>query len=423
MGRGRCFPPNGPIPAVSNRPVLRPSRSSPAITSSSPAALAETLRNTGSIFETSIGHPMAGSGRKVDETMSPTTGPAAWLDRHAGRRGGRFVVRHPADLRPARAANRSGRPQPQGLAPAAPRPERPQLARPGDARHARQRRALSADRLVGAVPAHPDRSRQRAAARAGRRRRAPDAGAAEVSRRARSRSSGTPPTGSLPWPAAGTRPTRAQIRLSLQARQAALGTAVARLLVENNESEEQTAARVQDIYGQVQRQVYIFLAATFIAIVLTSLYLIRSNRRLFARLASLSNERREIAQQMIATRESTLREISRELPRRIRADSDGDGIDAGAAPASTRRKARRCAPSCAKSARSPRRRSTTCGACLRRSIRRFSRRPGLERTIEWYLSTLERQLDVAVSYEQSGTPSCRSTARSAFTCTACCRKR
>ena len=35
-----------------------------------------------------------------------------------------------------------------------------------------------------------------------------------------------------------------QIRLSLQARQAALSTAVARLLVENNESEEQTAQRV-----------------------------------------------------------------------------------------------------------------------------------------------------------------------------------
>ena len=60
---------------------------------------------------------------------------------------------------------------------------------------------------------------------------------------------------------------RAQIRLSLQARQAALGTAVARLLVENNESEEQTAARVQGIYDQVQRQVYWFLAATLAAIV------------------------------------------------------------------------------------------------------------------------------------------------------------
>ncbi len=43
---------------------------------------------------------------------------------------------------------------------------------------------------------------------------------------------------------------RAQIRLSLQARQAALSTAVARLLVQNNESEEQTAQQVQDIYAQ-----------------------------------------------------------------------------------------------------------------------------------------------------------------------------
>ena len=64
---------------------------------------------------------------------------------------------------------------------------------------------------------------------------------------------------------------RAQIRLSLQARQAALSTSVARLLEENNANEQATALRVQDIYGQVQRQVYIFLAATFIAIALTSL--------------------------------------------------------------------------------------------------------------------------------------------------------
>ena len=37
---------------------------------------------------------------------------------------------------------------------------------------------------------------------------------------------------------------RAQVSVSLQARQAALSTAVARLLIENNEAEEQTAQRV-----------------------------------------------------------------------------------------------------------------------------------------------------------------------------------
>src|SRR5262245_16625445 len=106
---------------------------------------------------------------------------------------------------------------------------------------------------------------------------------------------------------------RAQIRLSLEERQAALSTAVERLIVQNNPSEEQTAQQVQDIYGRVQRQVYWFLAATLAAIVATSLYLIHSNRRLFAQLAALSDERRELARMLIATRESTLREIAREL--------------------------------------------------------------------------------------------------------------
>ena len=114
---------------------------------------------------------------------------------------------------------------------------------------------------------------------------------------------------------------RAQIRVSLQARQAALNTLVARLLVQNNVSEEQTALRVQEIYSDVQRQVYWFLAATLAAIVATSLYLIRTNRRLFARLAALSDERRELARTLIATRESTLREIARELHVEARPDA------------------------------------------------------------------------------------------------------
>ena len=58
--------------------------------------------------------------------------------------------------------------------------------------------------------------------------------------------------------------------------------------MQNNESEEQAAQRISQIYDRVQRQVYIFLTAMLIAIVLTSLYLIRSNRMLFARLAELS---------------------------------------------------------------------------------------------------------------------------------------
>src|SRR3989449_828826 len=106
---------------------------------------------------------------------------------------------------------------------------------------------------------------------------------------------------------------REQIRLSLQARPQALSTAVSRLLIENNEGEEQAAARIAQIYDGVQRQLYIFLVATLTTIVLTSLYLTRSNRQIFARLAEVSEQRSELAQKLISTQESTLRHISREL--------------------------------------------------------------------------------------------------------------
>ncbi len=204
--------------------------------------------------------------------------------------------------------------------------------------------------------------------------------------------------------ASGQEPeARAQIRLSLQARQAALGTSVARLLRENNESEEAAAAQVQDIYSRVQRQVYVFLAASFVAIVLTSLYLIRSNRQLFARLAFLSNQRRELAQQMIATRESTLREISRELH-----DEFGQILTA---MGSMLGRAGRHTPE-GSPLRAELREIGEIAQTTLDNVRGLSQslhpsileEAGLEQTIEWYLSTLERQLDVAVSYERTGAP-------------------
>ena len=97
------------------------------------------------------------------------------------------------------------------------------------------------------------------------------------------------------------------MRFSLQERQAALeygGGAAAR--AEQCQRGADRAAGAGHL-RPVQRQVYWFLAATLAAIVATSLYLIHSNRRLFAQLAALSDERRELAQRFIATRESTLR--------------------------------------------------------------------------------------------------------------------
>jgi signal transduction histidine kinase len=193
-----------------------------------------------------------------------------------------------------------------------------------------------------------------------------------------------------------------QIELSLQARQAALTAMVARLLVQNNEAEEQTARRVQEIYGQVQRQVYWLLAATLAAIAATGLYLIYSNRRLFAQLASLSEERRELARELISTREATLREISRELHDEFGQILTAMGSMLGRAG-----------------------RQLTEGAPLREELREIGEiaqstldkvrglsqtlhpsildELGLASTIEWYLSTVEKQFGIKVSYERSGT--------------------
>jgi signal transduction histidine kinase len=196
---------------------------------------------------------------------------------------------------------------------------------------------------------------------------------------------------------------REQIRISLQARLAALATAVARLLVQNNESEERTAAQVTGIYDRVQRQAYVFLTATLIAIVLTSLYLIRANRSLFNQLATLSEQRSDLAQKLISTQESTLRHISRELH-----DDFGQILTAmGVMLGRTRNQVaegtrlhkdlvevREIAQTTLEKVRS-----------LSQALHPVMLdEAGLEQTIEWYLPVVERQTGIGISYEKSGTP-------------------
>ena len=106
---------------------------------------------------------------------------------------------------------------------------------------------------------------------------------------------------------------RVQVRLSLEARQDALSTAVARLLVQNNEGEEQAAARTRQIHDQVERNLYIFLAAMLLLLAAVSAYLIRYDRRVFDQVTALSSRRSELAQQLISMQEQIFGSISREL--------------------------------------------------------------------------------------------------------------
>jgi signal transduction histidine kinase len=196
---------------------------------------------------------------------------------------------------------------------------------------------------------------------------------------------------------------REQIRLSLQARQQALSTAVSRLLVENNEGEEQAAASIAQIYDGVQRQLYLFLAATLVTIVLTSLYLIRSNRQIFARLTELSEQRSDLAQKLISTQESTLRHISRELH-----DEFGQVLTAiGSMLGRAGKHAAEGSP-----LREDLKEVQEIAQSTLNNIRTLSQalhpvvleEAGLESTLDWYIPTVGRQTGLALHYEKTGQP-------------------
>ncbi|HYL84117.1 MAG TPA: histidine kinase [Candidatus Angelobacter sp.] len=196
---------------------------------------------------------------------------------------------------------------------------------------------------------------------------------------------------------------REQIRVSLQARQQALSTAVSRLLVENNEGEEQAAASIAQIYDGVQRQLYLFLGATLIAIVLTSLYLIRSNRQIVARLAELSEQRSDLAQKLISTQESTLRHISRELH-----DEFGQILTAiGSMLGRAGRQAPEGSP-----LRQDLQEVQEIAQSTLNNIRTLSQalhpvlleEAGLESTLDWYISTVGRQSGIELHYDKTGHP-------------------
>ena len=196
---------------------------------------------------------------------------------------------------------------------------------------------------------------------------------------------------------------RQQIQLSLQERQAALSTAVARLLVQNTENEEQAGRKIVQIYDRVQHQVYFFLAATLLAILLNGLSLIRWNRRLFARLAEISARRSELAQKLIATQESTLRYISRELH-----DEFGQILTA---IGSMLRRAGTHAPEGSTLRADLQEVLETVQSTLEK-VRSLSQalhpvmldEAGLESTLDWYIPTVERQTGIAISYEKQGEP-------------------
>ncbi len=195
-------------------------------------------------------------------------------------------------------------------------------------------------------------------------------------------------------------PARDLIRSSLEPQQAAIASNVAQLLIQNNASEERAAARIQSIYAGVERNVYYFLGAALIAIVLTSLYLIRSNRRLFERLARLSAQRSELARKLISMQEEVLRSISREL-------HDEFGQILTAIGAMLTRAAKQQAPPAFQESLQEVREIAQGTLEKTRSLYQ-SLHPailddgGLEQALTWYIPVFQKQTGIRVQYQKSG---------------------
>jgi signal transduction histidine kinase len=201
----------------------------------------------------------------------------------------------------------------------------------------------------------------------------------------------------------GAAQARTFIRTSLQAQQAALTNAVARLLVENNETEQQAVEQIQGIYGRVEQQVYTLLAAALLAISLTSLYMIRSNRAVFDRLSVLSHHRSELARKLITIQEEMFHQLSRELH-----DEFGQILTAiGAMLSRAERKGlppdspfRVELQEVREVAQSTMEKIRSLSQVLHPTILDDG---GLEKAIDWYLPTFEKQTGIVVKYEKVGT--------------------
>jgi signal transduction histidine kinase len=106
---------------------------------------------------------------------------------------------------------------------------------------------------------------------------------------------------------------RRMLSNSVTAQQASLSNTVSRLLVQNHEAEEQANTAVQRIYDRVERNIYLLLIAMLAAIAAIGVFLAISNRRVFDKLAQVSEQRSTLSRRLIGLQEEIFRSVSREL--------------------------------------------------------------------------------------------------------------
>jgi signal transduction histidine kinase len=202
---------------------------------------------------------------------------------------------------------------------------------------------------------------------------------------------------------------------SLLTQQAELAAQVSALLERNNVAEEQADKRISDIYEGAERDIYLFVCVTMLAIAATSLYLIYWNRKFFWQLESLSRQRRVLAARLISVQEEVLRSVSREL-------HDEFGQILTAVGAMLARAERKGIP-----ADSPLRtelsevREITHGTLEKiRSLSQMLHPAviddyGLAKAVDWYAEVFQRQTGIETTASISGVP-VRITGQAAIHC-------
>jgi len=195
------------------------------------------------------------------------------------------------------------------------------------------------------------------------------------------------------------RKARDLVRITLLPRQEALSALTSRLLVLNNEAEQRAAEEVLGIFAEIERNAYWFLALSVVLVLAVGITMIRSNRALFDRVTELSDQRRELAQQLIATQESTLRSISRDL-------HDEFGQILTAVGAMLNRAGRKAPPEFHEQIRET---SVVVQETLEK-IRAMSQtlqpvileEQGLAAAVQWHLTVFQRQTGITVEYDPPG---------------------
>jgi signal transduction histidine kinase len=167
--------------------------------------------------------------------------------------------------------------------------------------------------------------------------------------------------------------------------------------------------RTQELYTGVERNVYLFLAAMLIVVVITGLYLVQYVRRLFRQVRDISEQwlalaeqRRELAQQLIASQESTFSSISRELHDEfgqiltaigaILQRADRRATREGIPPTEDLREVREIVQSTLERVRS-------LSQALHPSVLDEA---GLESALAAYLPALAQRTGIAIAYEKTG---------------------